>query len=62
MEQQYPEELYTLKSFVVRFDSAGNTGVGIQVHNAEELKDNGWDYYVENGTEENKVPILFCIF
>lgn len=56
MEEQYPEESYVSKGFVVRFDGdSGSPRVGIQVHNADVLKDNGWDFYVENGTEENKV-------
>ena len=58
IKKQYPGELYSFKSFGVKFSSDKDTddpGIGIKVLDTEDLKGNGWDYFIENCSESSKV-------
>ena len=61
VKEQYAKECYRMiNRFGVKFASDNDSddpGIGIQVLDPEELKENGWDFFFENSSEDNKVII-----
>ena len=55
VKEQFPEESYTLTNYLVRFSGGRNPSVGIKVDNSRELEGKGWNWCIDNGTEENRV-------
>jgi hypothetical protein len=60
VKRQFPEDMYTLDSYVVRFDvKKEDPGVCAVVHNSEEMEENEWKSYIDNGTEDNTVNDVY---
>ena len=62
VKEQYPENSYSLKSFDIKFSSDPDiSDIGIKVLDIETLKENGWEYSLENCGESSKVIYNDCM-
>lgn len=58
IKKQYPEDSYRLNTFEIKFSSVKDSddpGIGIQVLDPEQLKEKGWNYFIENDRDDNMV-------